>query len=688
MHSVPWPLLRVHLQLPFLAAVLAFAPATRGGGIITNCTQTELQAALIGGGNVSFACGGTLTLTNTIVITQDTTLDASGFAVTLSGGNAVRLFQVNSNVAFSLNGLTLSGGRVIGANGTNGTPSTPGHDCFGAGILNLGGTVALTDCTLQGHVAQGGDSGSDPNNYTFASGGSGMGAALCNLGGALNLTNCLLKTNSTLGGRSLPPQAWWMGQPGEPMAGKALGAAIYSANGQVRCQAVTFTSCSVLGGPLEVDLWGGAHQEEFGTAGGGLGGAIYATNSQVLLASSALTNNTAAGGSDVGFGGALFLDQGCSGVIRLCLFSGNAANGAPGWVYTPSANAAGGAIFNGGELEIRDSTFLTNSCAGGGFSEFPGSAGGGAIWSTNGLTINRSTFNANQATGGAGVVYALFLAAQGAGGAVWSSGALMATNCTASGNTAQGGNGGDSGWGAGPAGAGLGGAICVAGGQAVLVNVTIAGNRAYTGTWDQVGEPLQPIRPSQGGGICNTNGTVLVLNSIVANSGATNGGDVWGVVTDSGYNICSDGSASFSAATSQNQADPMLGPLADNGGPTQTMALLPGSPAIDGIPSGFPPTDQRGVLRPQGRLADIGAFECLVASPGTSPTLAITFQPSSSVAITFAGLPGNSYFIEASQDLAQWTQIGTAAAGANGQFEFIDTNAEASRARYYRTRTP
>jgi hypothetical protein len=100
---------------------------------------------------------------------------------------------------------------------------------------------------------------------------------------------------------------------------------------------------------------------------------------------------------------------------------------------------------------------------------------------------------------------------------------------------------------------------------------------------------------------------VIVRNSIIANS--ENGGDVWGVVTDGGYNICSDGTANFSAVGSLNQSDPMLAALSNNGGPTATMSLLAGSPARDAIPSGFPPLDQRGVSRPQGPAADIGAVE-------------------------------------------------------------------------------
>jgi hypothetical protein len=64
--------------------------------------------------------------------------------------------------------------------------------------------------------------------------------------------------------------------------------------------------------------------------------------------------------------------------------------------------------------------------------------------------------------------------------------------------------------------------------------------------------------------------------------------------------------------------DPRLGPLAANGGPTLTQALLPGSPAIDAVPAtgaGCPATDQRGVSRPQGPACDIGAFEVAVPAP-------------------------------------------------------------------------
>ena len=84
-------------------------------------------------------------------------------------------------------------------------------------------------------------------------------------------------------------------------------------------------------------------------------------------------------------------------------------------------------------------------------------------------------------------------------------------------------------------------------------------------------------------------------------------------ITDGGYNISSDASCGFSG-TSLPSTNPMLGSLANNGGPTQTMALVPVSPAVDAIPVGplCPASgtkDQRGTVRPQGSACDIGAYE-------------------------------------------------------------------------------
>jgi hypothetical protein len=99
-----------------------------------------------------------------------------------------------------------------------------------------------------------------------------------------------------------------------------------------------------------------------------------------------------------------------------------------------------------------------------------------------------------------------------------------------------------------------------------------------------------------------------VINSIVGCSTSSN--SCFGPIIDGGNNISSDASCNFTAAGSLNNTDPRLGPLGDYGGPTPTMPLLAGSPAINAaLSSACPSTDQRGIARPYGAACDIGAFE-------------------------------------------------------------------------------
>lgn len=80
-----------------------------------------------------------------------------------------------------------------------------------------------------------------------------------------------------------------------------------------------------------------------------------------------------------------------------------------------------------------------------------------------------------------------------------------------------------------------------------------------------------------------------------------------------GANVLGDATCGAAASTDVVVDDALLGPLADNGGPTLTHALLPGSPALDAGDASGPDTDQRGVARPQGAGPDAGSFELEVA---------------------------------------------------------------------------
>ncbi|HKH10180.1 MAG TPA: choice-of-anchor Q domain-containing protein [Rubrobacter sp.] len=168
------------------------------------------------------------------------------------------------------------------------------------------------------------------------------------------------------------------------------------------------------------------------------------------------------------------------------------------------------------------------------------------------------------------------------------------------------------------------------GGIANITNSTISGNRAATfggGVAANEGAHIF-IRNStiasntsgrQGGGIeAFANTSVLMHNTIVAGNSVDDCEDAQSAagIFSQGNNISSDDSCHFSKSTDKRNTNPLLGPLQDNGGPTDTRALLGGSPAIDrgaasiaGSDFGCPATDQRGVSRPQGPRCDIGAFE-------------------------------------------------------------------------------
>src|SRR5262249_54872821 len=105
-----------------------------------------------------------------------------------------------------------------------------------------------------------------------------------------------------------------------------------------------------------------------------------------------------------------------------------------------------------------------------------------------------------------------------------------------------------------------------------------------------------------------TNGTVTLKNSLLVHGAS--GSNCFGRVIDAGHNLSSDASCGFTNNGSLNNTDPKISFLDDFGGPTRTVALVAGSPALDAADSdGRPTTDQRGVTRPFGAACDIGAFE-------------------------------------------------------------------------------
>jgi parallel beta-helix repeat protein/predicted outer membrane repeat protein len=311
-------------------------------------------------------------------------------------------------------------------------------------------------------------------------------------------------------------------------------------------------------------------------AGGGLDAEGTAQHAVNLL----LTDCTVSGNTATSSGGGICVQDGYV-TLRRCTITGNRSGGPGGGI----------AWVNGTALTITDSTVSNNTALHG---------GGGIYASGTTLTVTGSTVSSNQALTGGG----LEIQTSGFG-----ADASVLTNDTISLNVAK----------------GFGGGINrdVTPGTVTLLNDTIARNSTTNG---------------QGGGVCisgpgiggplSVKNTIIALNSVPFDAPDVDNGGVPVNLVDAGHNLIGNNdfaTLSFVAGipnaagslvgTPGTPIDPDLGPLQNNGGLTQTCALLPGSLAIDrGDDAGAPATDQRGVSRPQGPHVDIGAFEFVQGS--------------------------------------------------------------------------
>ena len=355
---------------------------------------------------------------------------------------------------------------------------------------------------------------------------------------------------------------------------------------------------------------GGSFAHPGGSGGdGGRGGAIYNAGTGTLFVENSSVNHDSAGTGGIG---------GFDG-------GNNEASGGRG--------GDGGGIYNAGELVLAASTVDADAAGAGGVGgndetpSTPGGAGGsgGGIYNAAAASITASTLSTNSAgAGGAepngGANPPTNDGGRGGdGGGLASASAATTTmsNDTIAGDAAgdagnggigqlsisggNGGNGGNGGGVAGPSASSL-----------VLTNVTISSDRVGSAPGSAGSATVVPNtavagQPGVGGGV---SGPASLRNSIVA---LTAGGSCAGAISDLGGNV------GFPDTTCPGlHADPKLGGLLDNGGPTSTEALGNASAALDLVPAtgaGCPAADQRGVARPQGAACDAGAFEVQVAAP-------------------------------------------------------------------------
>ncbi len=323
------------------------------------------------------------------------------------------------------------------------------------------------------------------------------------------------------------------------------------------------------------------------TAGGSSGAIDNDANGTLTITSSGISDNTT--GSN---GGAI--DNNGTLIIANATLSGNTS--------TDNANGFGGAIQNtaNGTLTITNSTLNNNS----------GVSSGGAIENRGTATITDSTLDGNSAAdsggaidnfGGTLTVTSSTLSnntADGSGGAIWTDTTLTIQSSTISGNSA-----GD-----------FGGGIGMFDGTVVIANSTIANNTADAND-DNFGQGGGiDVGKQAGAGTLTTTSTIYAGNLLgtatpTANDITLTNGTVSGsnnLITDAGT------AGGLSNGTNANLVgvDPKLGELEDNGGPTRTHAIYPGSPALNtGTASGAVANDQRGQTRTQGSSPDIGAYE-------------------------------------------------------------------------------
>jgi hypothetical protein len=639
---------------------------------VTACNEEALHLALENGGTVTLACDGTILLANTLVITKDVVLDGTGRNVTLDGGGAVRVLLVQPNIRLTLRNVTVTRGR----------------DGQGGGLLNNGGSVVILDSVFHSNQAVGG--GSDRRDSLAA-----MGGAVYSIAGEVAATNCLFATNTVFG--TVGPEA--------------KGGAIAIQDGVLKLVECQFTTNQAAGGISQSEIpFGG------GVGGGGFGGAVFLKNSEGYASGCQFDHNLAHSPERISFafdvgadvqGGSIHQEG--AGLLELqgCAFVGNRALGGGGGRDGHNGDGLGGAVSAHGNLVADHCSFESNTCDGASGGAFNGGhAFGGALYTINTATLNHCLFSANWATPGHGCYCGgpgWQLNGNVGGGAVYAQGELQILNTTFVSN-----------WvekpfsmteftvyptpGSSAGGAVFSTAICVATNSTwfqnravaqsqiswILAEGAVAGTAIY-----QSDNPLALVHCTIASNAIvsqptNTSAAIVIGTNAVARlfacilSGNTNA-NLAGSIVDEGFNLSSDHSVFFAAASSRNDVNPKLGEFGNHGGPTPTLALLPDSPAIDAVTSGAcPQTDQRGEPRPNGAWCDIGAFEFV-------PAPMFAWDSHGAFRVERVLQPARDYQIDASSDLVNWIMLSTTRSDDQGKIEFTDSTANSWPFRFYRT---
>ena len=605
---------------------------------------------------------GTIFLTNGALTigAQNLTINGPGAgALAVDGGTASSVFVVNSGVSATISGLTVQNGSAVDGGGIDnagtltlsgctigGGPNSGNSANYGGGIFSTG-ALTLSGCLVDDNAA----------NY-----GGGIFST-----GALSITTSTVSNNlAEADAKGVTASGGTPSDGGGGGGGAGAGGGLYS-DGATTITASTFSGNSATGGTGQDGGYGG--QDGTAPGAGGTGGGIglddllggtsgtgaAGTASGVTTSTGSLSGETggAGGAGDIyaggggGGGGGLTtaatqtsqVTSGGRSYTVTTVLPGNGQGGAGGAGGFGAGGGGGGGVYTTGVIGGGGSTGIFP----GGTTAFGGGAGGSGVASqinsqqvnfTTPIYYDTSYFGDGGGGGGGGA---------GLGGGIYSDKTISLTNVTLADNTAQGGNGGAGGASSngGYGGAGYGGGLFNNGGTVTSVNSTLAFNTVIggSGAGSTTGTATGGALYTLGESASNPSG-ISLTNTILADTNPTlidtpNGARDFSQsgpgVTDSGSNNLIQnndvGGAGFSAGGTTGgyiTGDPRLDPngLQDNGGLTATIALTPntpaqgtqpavaGSPALAaGTATGAPPTDQRGVLRPQGVRPDIGAYQ-------------------------------------------------------------------------------
>jgi predicted outer membrane repeat protein len=618
-------------------ATLSVSPSSR---VVSVLDESSLALALEEGGQITFTSDGTILMSNTITLDSDAIIDGTGHNVTLSGGGGSGLFNVPAGRHLTLRNLTLA-------------------------------NAVASAIVSQGDL--------DSENCTFTNNFGGYGGAIHNTG-LLTVTKTLFANNSA---NEVSP---------------SLGGAIFNDGGTVSLGGVTFLSNSA-----------------------SVGGALFSSNGVLFAINVQAVSNMAGlamGGAMCIIGGTATVSNGFFFQNAALGYPGNTTFNGPGVSSYPGGGAEGGAIFNSGTTILAQCVILQNTAIGGvaANSEFgPGNGQGGAIWNSNDMQIFNSIISSNIAQGGMDGNNSG--SAQGEGGGLYNFGVAHIFSSTLSDNVSAGGfvvYDGDPFYGT-SYGLGLGGGIANAGLIQVL-GATLSNN--FTTGLGNYGEEIY-----------NTGTFLTDSNTIVmANSAGTppltydwqfDGTNIAGATSSiiNLTNVQFNNAGTYSLLISNSSGlvtnfDEILNQPVTNAPalvlqPLSEVTNLGSTVEFEAAATGFPaPTYQwlfdgtniagattsalilTNVLQNQSGTYTVIATNYLGSSTSQQAILTVNGTilltgidlGTAGFSITGEGMPGTNIIIEVSTNLIDWQPLQT----NPSPFTFIDTNAPASRFRFYR----